>query len=123
MTPKEKFRGVGQMEIAILEPNRAMILIPPRNVPPSLSISGGAKVTWGLILDPINERSTRLIMRARGEPAPRLRDQIIGYTFWEPAHFVMERRMMVSIKRLAESSAEVGDRSSEEPMFVGQRSM
>lgn len=101
MTPKEKFKGVGRMEVAILEPNRAMILIPPRDVPPALSISGGAKVTWGFILDPINDRSTRLIMRARGEPALRLR--IIGYTFWEPAHFLMERRMMFSIKRLAET--------------------
>lgn len=105
MTPKEKFRGVGRMEIAILETNHAMILIPPRDVPPSLSINGGAKVTWGFILDPINEHSTRLIMRARGEPAPRLRGRIIGYTFWEPAHFIMERRMMSNIKRLAEASA------------------
>jgi len=43
-------------------------------------------------------------MRARGEPAPRLRDRIIGYTFWEPAHFIMERKMMSNIKRLAEGS-------------------
>jgi len=112
MTPKEKFRGMGRMEIAILEPNRAMILMPPRDVPPSLSISGGARMTWGFLLDPINEHSTRLVMRARGEPAPRLRDRMVGYAFWEPAHFVMERRMMLSIKRLAETSSSAAGNSA-----------
>ena len=37
-------------------------------------------------------------MRGRGECAPRLRDRVIGYAFWEPAHFIMERKMMLSIK-------------------------
>ena len=105
MTPKEKFHGAGRMEVAILEPNRALILIPPRDVPPSVSVSGGAKVTWGFILEPIDERSTRLIMRARGEAVPKLRHRVVSYAFWEPAHFVMERKMMLSIKQRAESTA------------------
>jgi len=37
-------------------------------------------------------------MRARGECQPRVRDRVIGYAFWEPAHFIMERKMMLSIK-------------------------
>jgi hypothetical protein len=37
-------------------------------------------------------------MRGRGECQPRLRDRVIGYAFWEPAHFIMERKMMLSIK-------------------------
>jgi len=105
MTPKHKFRGVGRMEVALLEPERAMILIPPRDVPPSLSISGGVKATWGFILDPIDEHSTRLIMRARAESSPRLRDRMVGYAFWEPAHFVMERKMMLAIKQRAETTS------------------
>jgi len=105
MTPKHKFQGVGRMEVALLEPDRAMILIPPRDVPPSLSISGGVKTTWGFILDPIDEHSTRLIMRARAESSPRLRDRIVGYAFWEPAHFVMERKMMLAIKQRAETTS------------------
>ena len=102
MTPKEKFNGVGRMEIAILEPNRAMILVPPRDVPPSQRPGGGANGTWGFILEPIAEHSTRLIMRGRGERRPRARDRFIGYAFWEPAHFIMERKMMLSIKDRAE---------------------
>jgi hypothetical protein len=104
MTPQEKFGGRGRMEIALLEPNRAMILIPPRDVPPELSLNGGVKATWGFILEPIEERSTRVIMRARTQQVPRLRNRVIGYGFWEPAHFVMERKMMLTIKRRVEST-------------------
>lgn len=105
MTPQERYGGVGRMEVAILEPNRAMILIPPRDVPPWLSLNGGVKATWGFILDPIDEHSTRLILRARSERLPRLRNRVIGYAFWEPAHFVMEQRMMRTIKQRAEAAS------------------
>ena len=107
MTPKRKFNGVGRMEIALLEPNRAMILIPARDVPPSARPGGVGNSTWGFILEPINEHSTRLIMRGRGESSPRLRERFIGYAFWEPAHFIMERKMMLSIKQRAEVSIRV----------------
>ena len=102
MTPKSKFNGVGRMEVALLEPNRAMILIPPSDVPPAARPGGVANGTWGFILEPIDEHSTRLIMRGRGECAPRLRDRVIGYAFWEPVHFIMERKMMLSIKERVE---------------------
>jgi hypothetical protein len=102
MTPKRKFNGVGRMEIALLEPNRAMILIPPRDVSLTARPGGAGNSTWGFVLEPINEHSTRLIMRGRGESSPRLRDRVIGYAFWEPAHFIMERKMMLSSKDLVE---------------------
>jgi hypothetical protein len=119
MTPKSKFNGVGRMEVALLEPSCAMILVPPRDVPPSARPGGGADGTWGFILDPIDEHSTRLIMRGRGECQPRLRDRVIGYAFWEPAHLIMERKMMRSIKARVERatpSASSTDPSSAQPV-------
>ena len=104
MAPKHKFNGVARMEIALLELNRAMILVPPRDVPQFDRPGGVANSSWGFVLKPIDERSTRLIMRARGERSPRLHDRVIGYTFWEPAHFIMERKMMLSIKDRVEST-------------------
>ena len=104
MTPSRKFNGVGRMEVALLEPNRAMILAPPHDVPPSARPGGGANSTWGFILEPIDEHSTRLVMRGRGERQPLLRDRILGYAFWDPAHFIMERKMMLSIKEHVESA-------------------
>ncbi|HEY4934099.1 MAG TPA: hypothetical protein VII23_21245 [Terriglobales bacterium] len=119
MTPKSKFNGVGRMEIALLEPNRAMILIPARDVPPAARPGGGANGTWGFILEPIDEHSTRLIMRGRGERSPRLRDRVTGYAFWELAHFIMERKMMLSIKERVErakATAESTATSSVQPV-------
>lgn len=113
MAPRRKLNGVARMEIATLEPNRAMILVPPRDVPPAARPGGEANSTWGFILEPIDEHSTRLIMRARGERSPRLRDRVIGYSLWEPAHFIMERKMMLSIKdRVERARASVGSHAA-----------
>jgi hypothetical protein len=55
---------------------------------------------WGaFVLDPIDERTTRLIVRSRG---PGAWGRLMHYLFWEPAHFVMERRMLLGIKERAE---------------------
>jgi len=119
MAPKRKFNGVGRMEVALLEPNRTMILVPPSDVPPSARPGGVANSTWGFILEPIDEHSTRLIMRARGECSPRLRDRVIGYSLWEPAHFIMERKMMLAIKDRVErpnASASSTAASSAQPV-------
>jgi hypothetical protein len=53
MTPKSKFNGVGRMEVALLEPNRAMILIPPRDVPPSARPGGSANSSWASSSSPL----------------------------------------------------------------------
>ena len=99
MTPKSKFNGVGRMEVALLEPNRAMILVPAARRSRQQPGPAAAPTVHGVSSSqPIDEHSTRLIMRGRGECAPRLRDRVIGYAFWEPAHFIMERKMMLSIK-------------------------
>jgi hypothetical protein len=102
MTPKRKYRGIGRMEVAVLDPNRAMILISPNDVPPPLRLNGGARSTWAFILEPIDEHSTRFVMRARSEAVPQFRQRLASYAFWEPAHFLMERKMMLSIKERAE---------------------
>ena len=61
---------------------------------------------WGaFVLEPLGEGTTRLIVRSRG---PGDWGRLSHYLFWEPAHFVMERRMLVGIKERAERLA--GDR-------------
>jgi hypothetical protein len=48
------------------------------------------------------ENTTRLVMLSLGAEAPSPSRRLADVLFWEPAHFVMERRMMLTIKRLAE---------------------
>ena len=60
--------------------------------------------SWGFILDPIDENSTRLIIRYRQdfEPTP---GNVIGWrVFTEPIHFNMERKMLQGIKARVEGS-------------------
>jgi hypothetical protein len=58
---------------------------------------------WGaFVLEPLGDRATRLIVRSRG---PGAWGRLAHYLFWEPAHFVMERRMLLGIKERAERLA------------------
>jgi hypothetical protein len=99
------------MIVAVAEPPRALVLAAP--VPPDAEPALGAVFdTWGLYLEPLDERTTRLVARARSDRGRgplggerRLRDSFSQSLFWEPAHFLMERKMLLTIKRLAEEAA------------------
>lgn len=61
---------------------------------------------WGaFVLEPAGSTSTRLHIRTRGQGIPTLSGIAItplGLLVFEPAHFIMERGMMLGIKRRAE---------------------
>jgi hypothetical protein len=63
---------------------------------------------WGFHLKPVDATTTRLLVRARGGYDPRIKNSVINFLLWhvlyEPIHFIMEQKMMKSIKRLAENS-------------------
>ena len=55
---------------------------------------------WGaFVLEPLDARTTRLIVRSHGT---RLGSRLMQILFWDPAHFVMERRMLLGIRERAE---------------------
>ncbi|WP_265108982.1 hypothetical protein [Halosolutus halophilus] len=83
-------------EVVHLEEERAIVLQPPVDSP---------TWTWAFVLREIDEGTTRLVARMWSpEPSSRL-DAAIDYLVWEPAHFVMERRMLRELKRRAELQA------------------
>ena len=59
--------------------------------------------TWGFYLREVDERTTRLLIRGRGEWKPGLMSWLGAYLLFEPAHFIMERKMMLGLKGRAES--------------------
>lgn len=61
--------------------------------------------TWAFVLKELDPVTTRLVVRIRWNPAPGLLNLLYSYAVLEPAHFVMERRMMLGIKERAESLA------------------
>lgn len=79
------------VEVAAVEPGRAIVLKP-----------------WGaFVLQPIDEKRTRLIIRSQGDYDPDLKNPLLNFLLWrvvyEPAHFIMERKMLLEIKRRAET--------------------
>jgi hypothetical protein len=65
---------------------------------------------WGaFVLQPIDEKRTRLIIRSQGDYEPNLGNPVLNFFLWrvvfEPAHFIMERKMLLGIKERAEKLA------------------
>ena len=74
--------------IVRLEPNRMVVL-------------GG----WGaFVLEPVGG-STRLIVRSRGANEPNVALAPFGLLVFEPAHFIMQRRMLLGIKERVERTS------------------
>jgi hypothetical protein len=83
-----------RVPIAIVEEGKAFVLG---------DIDGGPS-SWGFTLRPLEGGGTRLIVRLRS--AVKGFWAAVGhFGFCEPAHFVMERKMLLTIKRLAEAHA------------------
>jgi hypothetical protein len=102
-TPK-RFKGQGRMIAAIVDPPQAFVMVMPDDWERILQGGKGSQGSWGFVLKPIDADHTRLISRLRSGPPPRIGARIAGAAFWEPAHFVMERKMLLTIKRLSEST-------------------
>jgi hypothetical protein len=63
----------------------------------------GQGITWAFVLKPTIEGNTRLVARSRGEAHPRFWRRAVNCAFGEPAHFIMERKMLLTIKELVEN--------------------
>jgi hypothetical protein len=65
---------------------------------------------WGaFVLQPMDEKRTRLIIRSQGDYEPNLGNPVLNFLLWrvvfEPAHFIMERKMLLGIRERAEKLA------------------
>jgi hypothetical protein len=101
----EKFKGQGYMVAAVVEPSKAFVMISGPDWSALQAGNRAAGGSWGFILEPIDASHTRLLARLRGGTPPTLAARMVGAAFWDPAHFFMERKMLKTIKRLAETSS------------------
>jgi hypothetical protein len=99
MTPKERYGGQGCMRVARLDPERAMVLVSPRDYDAAVTKGVAPAGTWAFFLHPVDKRITRLIVRSRSGP----KDGAGRFLLFDPAHFIMERRMMLGIRDRAEA--------------------
>ncbi|MCP3964119.1 MAG: hypothetical protein GY719_40330 [bacterium] len=99
--------------VADLEPERALILhgtLVPGQTMKDYPIHYDETTprwmdwTWGFILDPLGEDTTRLIARFRMDYRG-LQSAMMLHLLLEPSHFVMERKMLLGIKERAEGAS------------------
>jgi hypothetical protein len=55
---------------------------------------------WTFIVEPEGQNASRLIMRSRGRSHSLIK-RAFDYFLFDPAHFVMERGMIIGIERRA----------------------
>src|SRR5512145_1704724 len=95
MGPEDRFGGQARMVVANVVRERAMVLVLPTDAERILVDGRASEGAWGFVLDPITEKRTRLVMLSLGGEAPSPARRLADAVFWEPAHFIMERRMML----------------------------
>ncbi len=99
MHPPLGGRGVGSATLRSYVPGRALAFVTQNpGSPEALPESG----SWTVAVQPIDEAATRLIVRGRAVEPPSTGWLTLNVLVFEPMHFVMERRMMLGIKELAE---------------------
>ena len=86
---------VPPLPVLVCEPYRAIVLGSNTKEPG----------TWGFFLNKLDDDTTRLVARGRGRLGTGPLGWLLQHAVFEPAHFVMERKMLLEIKRLAEMNA------------------
>jgi len=100
----KRFNGQGKMIPAVVEPNRTFTMVSPADWQRLQAGGQASEGFWSFTIEPVDGGKTRLIARVRNGPPPSLGSRLMGRLFWEPAHFVMEQKMLRTIRNLSERS-------------------
>jgi hypothetical protein len=99
---------VGGPKVAFLDPRRTLVLSETmdlqtgRSIPPVPRTGWAMDWTWSFTLRPTFDGATRLLVRTRADYRPHGFLVPAMAPLLEPTHFVMERGMLLGIKRRAE---------------------
>jgi hypothetical protein len=109
----ERYDAPSYLIVAAVEPDRIFTLQSPTAEGESTTFS------WAFVLREQGEGRTRLLVRSRSRWVTGLRGELFSRAIGEPAHFVMERKMMLGIQQRAEALASTNrsdDAAGEEPV-------
>jgi hypothetical protein len=99
MYPKEKLDGAGGARLVVHEPGRILMFA---------SRALGAAVdqpeagVWGFVVRPLDDAHAKVLAVSRSAPEASPVAAGFARAVFEPAHYVMERRMLVNLRTLAE---------------------
>jgi hypothetical protein len=97
------------MTVAAFEPGRTLVLrtgSPDLPVEPGDYVRGEIAGSWAFILEPIDANTTRFIVRWRADWRESPLASSLNTVILEPAHCIMERGMLLGIKKRAEGQFE-----------------
>jgi hypothetical protein len=99
MYPPDRAGGIGQAPLARYDPGHALVFYTRR---PGTALTDQPDGTWAFVVEPVDNDTSRLIMRGRGRGSLGLLGATFERSVFEPIHFAMERKMMEGIKLRAE---------------------
>jgi hypothetical protein len=101
--------GFMKLTVRVLEPERAYVVRSgaPGEPPQTAGnlFRGEMAWSWGFYLEPVDTRTTRLIIRTRASWRPTVAAAFGRAFLLEPVHFVMEEGMLRGIRARAERTA------------------
>lgn len=96
----ERYNGRGYQILAMYKPELAFVMVGDDDYR-RIFKGEQAQGAWSFYLFPETVNSTWLIARSAGDGFP-LGDRVLRYLTYEVPHFIMERKMLKTIRRLAE---------------------
>lgn len=97
--------------VAAIEPSRALVLLGKYDMatgkPLALEDSlpeNYLNCAWTWLLEELDDATTRFVIRMRIDYNPGVANQIMYRAFIEPGSFIMERKMMLGVKKRAEAA-------------------
>ena len=100
---KDRYHGEARQTAALVTPNRALVLVSPLDYE-KICAGGYALGSWSFIIVPMESGTSRLVLRSRSGPIPRIWEKAFAYLVFDPAHFIMERKMMLGVKHRSENA-------------------
>lgn len=99
MYPKERQNGAGSARLVAHEPGRHLMFASRALGASKNEPEAGL---WGFLVYPLDEEHARVLAVSRSTREPNAIAAGFARTVFEPAHYVMERRMLVNVRTLAE---------------------
>ena len=101
---RDRYRGEARQQVVRIDQGRVLSLASPSDWGRLVRRETSRDGTWTFILVPVDAQTTRLVVRSRGPEAPTVLGRLFQLGVFEPAHFIMERKMMLRLKALAEGT-------------------
>ena len=105
MARPDRYDGNARQKVVLVDPAHVLSLASPEDWGRIVRRERSEGGNWTFILVPLDLLTTRLVIRSRGPESPSLVKRLFWMGVFQPAHFIMERKMMLRLKALAETQA------------------